>query len=119
MSRTYKDAPSVRRARKDRKFAEAEAATQSHHRPIYPRWDDLAEAATQGDRSRIRPTAEQRILDLLAQIPPLRPDPDHAALAGLVEPADWTRPMPADRTPTQDLALARMDDDGYGSAITG
>lgn len=33
------------------------------------RWDDLAEAATQGEGGQIRPTAEQRILELLAAIP--------------------------------------------------
>jgi hypothetical protein len=51
-------------------------------------------------RGHVLPTAEQRILELLAAIPPLRPDPDHTALAALVDPADWTRPMPATRTPT-------------------
>ena len=29
------------------------------------RWDDLAEAATQGEGGRIRRTAEERILELL------------------------------------------------------
>lgn len=73
MSRTFKDAPAARKGRRDR-LADRERPFdyQPNAVPVTVAWDDLAEAATQGAGGRIRPTAEQRILELLADDPAVR-----------------------------------------------
>jgi hypothetical protein len=86
MSRTFKDAPSVRKARRDRRFAERPFPYVPAAVPVDP-WDALAEADTLGVGGRIRASAEQRILELLAD-PETSGDPDTALDPPYITDAD-------------------------------